>query len=240
MFFLFALFNNHITGDDMYLAKKAKKKKFFQPSYEIEDNMIYITNTSRAKKRFLKSDIKDVYFGQEFENDSVIGNYIKIVDEYDYDFLCEYLDSMITYVAQFFKLTLPLGSIAVFSADEKVIAICSKYAKMISVVGVCRESEVRGGITIRYVKKLKTLPDMVVTQNGESLSPVFKVPRINLCENGEKSPLTLTRNTISFKTDLFPFDISMGTLVHFVKKGENVKYELSSYRKKCPVLFTFY
>ncbi len=202
--------------------------------------MIYITNTNRAKKKFLKSGIKDVYFGQEFEKDCIIGNVIKPVDEYDYNFLVGYLDHMIVYVAEFFKLLLPLESIAVFSDDERAIAICSKYAKMISVVGACRESEVRGGITIRYVKKLKTLPDMVISQNGESLSPVFKVPRINLCENGEKSPLTLTRNTISFKTDLFPFDISMGTLVHFVKKGENVHYELSSYRKKCPVLFTFY
>lgn len=227
-------------GDNMYLAKKAKKKKLFQPSYEIEDSMIYITNTIRAKKRFLKSNIKDVYFGEEFEKDCIIGNFIKPVDEYDYSFLLDYLESMIIYVVKFFKLNLPLGSIAVFSKDEKVIAICSKYAKMISVVGACRESEVRSGVIIRYVKKLKTLPDMVITQNGESLSPVFKVPRISLCENCEKSPLTLTRNTISFKTDLFPFDINMGTLVHFVKKGENIKYELSSYRKKCPVLFTFY
>ncbi len=226
-------------GDDMYLAKKAKKKKLFQPSYEIEDNIIYITNTSRAKKKFLKSDIKDVYFGQEFEKDPVIGNFIKPIDEYDYDFLLGYLDSMIVYLAEFFKLRLPCGSIAVFSEDERIIAACAKYAKMVSVIGVCRESEVRGGITIRYVKKLKTLPDIVVTQNGESLSPVFKVPRINLCENGEKSPLTLTRNTICFKTDAFPFDISMGTLVHFIKKGVDIKYEIASFRKKCPVLFTF-
>ena len=64
----------------MYLAKKAKKKKLFQPSYEIEDNMIYITNTNRAKKKFLKSGIRDVYFGQEFEKDCIIGNVIKPVD----------------------------------------------------------------------------------------------------------------------------------------------------------------
>lgn len=223
----------------MYLAKKVKKKRLFQKSYEADGNFMFITNTKRAKKKFLKSGIRDVCFGGEFEKDGVMGKFLEVAEDYDYEFLCEYLEDMIEYMANFFKIKLPCENIALFSEDERIIEKCVKYTKMLSVVGVCRESEIRGGVTVRFVKMLKTLPDMVISEKKESLSPIFKVPRISLGEDCERSNLTLTKNTICFKTNLFPFPISYGALVYFLKNGEKPEYEIESFRKKVPPLFVF-
>ncbi len=231
--------NKHITGDNMYFAEKVKKTKMFQPAFSICGNNICITDTVRAKKKFLKSGIKDVCFGEEFANDDVFVSVLKEADEYDYEFALTYLDGMIQCVTEFFGLCVPLECMGVFSDDTRIMAICMKYAKMITVAGKKRESEVRDGVIIRYVKKIKNLPDIVITDGRDDLSPVFKVPKINLGKSKAKSSMTLSPKCISFKTNIFPFDIGMGTLLYFLKKGEKVDYEVTSFRKKTPTLFTF-
>lgn len=223
----------------MYLAKLVNKKRLFQPAYEINHNMIFITNTSRAKKRFIKDNIKNVYFGCEFEHDSILGEKLVPAMEYDYTFLQAFLPQMIEYVAHFFKIKLPCEDIAVFSSDEKTIASCISYAKMVTVINKDGKSELRQGVTVRYLKKIKTPPDIIVTDGAEDLSPVFKVPRINLGKNTEKSPRTLTSETLSFENSVFPFEINLGTLLHLIKTGTPVTYKLTSFRKRCPPLFTF-
>lgn len=223
----------------MYIAYLTKKTKLFQPHYRIDEREIYITDTKRAKLKFLKSGIKDVYFGEEFKKDNVIGESIRAARAYDKDFVLNFLEGMIESVTEFFSYRLPYGEIAVFSPDKKIIDIASRFTKMVSVVGFEGEDEMRDGMQIRYIKKVRTPPDLVITDGEESLSPIFRVPRINIGERCEKNPLTLTRETVSFTTDIFPHDINMGTLLYLLKAGENINYKISSYRKKCPEVFTF-
>lgn len=228
-----------MLGDDMYFAEKIKKTKLFQPAFSIRENNVFITDTVRAKKKFLKSGIKDVYFGDTFKNDKVFGTLLTEVNEYDYEFALSYLDGMIQCVTEFFSVALPSECIGVFSDDERIVSVCIKYAKMIVVAGTNRESEVRDGVIIRYVKKPKNLPDIVITDGRATISPVFKVPKINLGKSADRTPMTLSAESVSFRTNLFPFEIGMGALVYFLKKGEKINYDVTSFRKKVPALFTF-
>lgn len=223
----------------MYFAKLTKKERLFQPAYRIEEGIIYITDSQRAKKKFIKSGIKDVYFGEEFEHDDVMAGYITKIDAHDEDFMIEYLEDMIEYITVFLRKSLPYGEIGVYSSNKEIADICTKYARMVSVVSNLGSADLKDGASIRYVKSLKAVPDLVITDGKADLSPVFNVARINLGDSAEKSPLTLSRETMSFKTSLFPFDIGVGSLLYFIKKGEKVDYSLTSYRKKCPPLFTF-
>lgn len=244
------------------------ERAIFPKNYEVEGEFIFVKDTIRAKKRFLR-DLErqkkslgnilpsEIYLTDEFEKDAVFEGFLKPVTDYDYDFSVSYLDKMIEFVTDFFKIKLPCENIAVFSEDENIVEKCTKYGKMVTVIcerrarlgGDMMGSMMRGmmscetlilndGRSVCYKRKLKTVPELVVTDGRKSLSPVFKVPRINLGQNAEKSPMSLTDATICFKNSLFDFDISMGTLVYFLKKGVLVDYELTSFRKKAREVFT--
>lgn len=220
----------------LYTAKLTKRKKIFQPAYEIKDGTIYITNTKRAKKRFLKSGIKNVVFGKEFKADNVFGKIIKPLYAYDKSFLMDYLEEMIVHLAHFLKMSLPVDSIALFSPEA--VNVACKYAKMVTVTGK-GEDEVINGVNVRYVKKLKALPDAAIVLTEGYIPPLPGVPVVNLCENAPVGKNCSTWETMSFKCSLLPFEISAASLIYLLNENAEMTYELCSLRKKCPMLFTF-
>ena len=221
-----------------YIAILQKKKRFFQKAYIIKDNKIYITNTKRAKAKFLKSDIKNVVFFEEFKKDPIIGPKLVIIQDYDGKFLQSFLEGMILCLAEFFKLTLPVGEIAICSEfSEGMLKKVLPYAKMVTIVGEDGKSNIIKGVNVRRIKKLKSPPDIIITDRKNKFSSIFKVPVIDLGEN-ERADNTLSYKTISFKTDLFPFEINAPQLIDFLKEHPNITYSVTSYRKKCPLLFT--
>lgn len=227
-------------GDCMiYILKIAEKKKLFQKSFWIEDDSIFATDTARGKRRFLKSGIKNVVFDEKIAGDKVFSEYAVAAIEYDEQFAAEYIEDMIKTVAEFFKFNLPIDEIAIDSFSNLKTEILAKYARLITLVG--KESDcVIDGVTIRAVEKLKSPPSLIIRGEGSKIPELFKVPTIDLSFNGRKNAMTLSADTVCFKTNVFPFEIGMWTLVYFLKKGEKINYELSTCRKKAPLIYTFY
>lgn len=223
----------------IYVLRLLEKKKLFQKSFWIEDAIVFVTNTKRAKRKFLKSGIKNVVFDERVSQDCEFLKYAVVAREYDADFATEYIEDMIKTVAEFFKLSLPIDEIAIDGVLNSEIEALAKYTRLITLVG--RKSEgVIDGVTVRTVEKLKAPPSVIIKGEGSKIPELFKVPTIDLSFNGKRNSLTLTTDTMSFKTDAFPFEIGLWTLVYFLKRGEKIDYELISCRKKTPVLYTFY
>lgn len=220
----------------LYTAKLTKKKKLFQKPYITEGNTIYITDTKRAKKKFLKSGIRNVVFGEEFYADDVFKKMIKPLYAYDKSFLMNYLDEMTEHLIHFLKIKVPVDSIALFS--PKGVSVACKYAKMVTVVSDGEDTMI-DGVSVRYVKKLKALPSMAIILPGERGAVLPGVPMVNLDEKAIFGKTCSTWQTMSFKCSLFPFEISAQSIMYLLNRGEEMTYELSSLRKKCPTLFTF-
>lgn len=220
----------------LYTAKLAKKKKPFQRAYTVENDTVYITDTKRAKRRFLKSGIENVVFGEEFCNDEIIGERIEEISAYSRSLAAGYAEGMLVSLAGFLKIPLPCEEIGVFS-DIDIARMATKYAKMVSLVGE-GEDEIYNGVQIRSLRKLKAPPTLIIRETG-SFSPVFMVPEVNFGNDGIKNPVSLSIDIISFKTDLLPYEVGMRQVMYFVEKGVPIEYEVVSFRKKTPRLFTF-
>ena len=230
-----------LLGDFMlYVAEFTKKKRLFQKHYIIDKNKIYITDKQKSKKKFLKSGIKNVVFGVEGAKDEIIGPFLEKAQLYDRDFALKHLENMIKEVIAFCNMTLPIEEVAIFSKmPEEIVELAYKYARVLTVVGDIKGKDMKEGVIIRYTKKMKAPPKLIISEGERKFSSVFKVPVIDLGENNVKNSMTMSIDTASFETDILPFDISMGTLLYFLKKGENIAYKATSYRKKSPDVFTF-
>ena len=222
----------------MHMAYFRKKRRFFDQPFVTENDKIFITDTKRAKKRFLKSPLKNVCFGEEFYHDKIFADKLIMAKLHNTDFLINYLEDMLEEVARFFSQKIPFDEIVVFSENEKIISVALKFARLVTVVGE-GEAEGENGAQLRFVKKVRTPPSVVITDCERDLSSVFKVPRINLSPNAQSSIFSVTSESISFSTSLFPFDISADAVSFFIERGEKFEYKLSSCRKKSPMLFTF-
>lgn len=218
----------------LYEAVLAKKKKLFQKPYVINENKIIITDTKRAKTKFLKSKINDVVFDECFKSDKFFAPLLKPLYAYDKDFLLTYSHQFITHMILFFKMDLPLDEIAVFSPRD--ICRVSRFSRLVTVVG-SGEGDTVGGVNVRYVKKLTSMPDMAFVTEKGWVPP--GVPVIDLRECAQLSPNTSTWHTMSFKCSLLDGEINAPGLIYLLKDRSDMAYELTGLRKKLPSLFTF-
>ena len=226
-----------VLGDDMlYTAILTKKKRLFQRAYTIENHMIYITDTRRAKMKFLKSGIRNVVFNEDIASDDIFSDVLKPFSAYDEDFLFGYLEEMILHLTAFLKLKLPVDTLAV--SHPKAAHIAAKYAKTV-IVTDRGEDEVVDGVNIIYSKRLKRMPDMAVILNGGALLHFPRVPTIDLGEGAKSSRYCATYETMCFKCSLLPYEISASALMYLLHKEEDFSFELTGLRKKLPLLFTF-
>ncbi len=222
-------------GDDMFLrAFFTEKKKLFQKPFVIKGNNIYITDTKRAKKRFLKSEIKNVVFGSEFADDEIIGNSIKRMYAYESEFVFKYTRALTENLIKFLKLPLPLGEIAVFSTEDIDCAKC--FSRMVTVIGKGEDCVV-DGVNVRFVKKLTNLPDLVIVSR-RGLVPAG-VSAVDVKELPCRGARVITWENMSFKCNLYEGEINTPELIFLLKNNPDMTYELTGLRKKLPPLFTF-
>ena len=228
-------------GDFMYyIAHFVKKTKLFQKPYEINGENIFITNTNRGKKKFLKSNIKNVLFSEIAKDDVILGRLLVKAERKDRDFEFTYLKEMIEHTIKFLKTPLPMNEIAVFSPfGEEILPLIIPYAKMITLVGEKGNREVISGTNIRRIEKLKSVPDFVIEDSKRGVSPIFNVPGVHIGEGGSGSRKILSAETLSFKTELFKEEINTKTLLFLLEKEGEFEYELTSFAKKCPSFLTF-
>lgn len=222
-----------------YIAQLVKKRRPFQRAYTIDGGTIHITNTKRAKKRFLQSGIENVVFREEFKSDEIIGGAIKLMEGYDRRLVLEFLESMLKCITEFFHLALPLDEIAIYShSPDEIVKYALDWTKLVSIVGKDGETEVCKGVSIRRVKRLKKPPSLIIGEADMNFSNIFKVPVIKLSP-GEKTKETLSYDTIALKTELFPFEINAPVLMYLAEGRGDIPYTVVSFRKKLPPLFTF-
>lgn len=149
------------------------------------------------------------------------------------------LEDMVYDIASFFRLSFPLGEIAVFSEKgEDIVPYLLPFGKIVTITGIDGKSEIIDGVTVRRIKKLKSPPDLIVREGERRFSPIFRVPEIYF-GSGDGKKHILSCDTISCKTNLFTFEADLESVMYFVNKGEEITFEISSFRKKSPSLFTF-
>lgn len=220
-----------------YVAKLVKKERLFQRAYTAEGNYIYITNTKRGKKKFLKSGITNAVFGEEFKRDKIIGPAIVPMRGYDRSFILKFLDDMIRCITSFFKMQLPVDEIAIYSPmPEDILKTAVLYAKMVTIVGEEGDSQCLMGVTVRRVKRLKMPPCLIITEGKRRFSPIFKVPVIDFGDE-VRTKETLSYETIAFKCPFFPFEIGAEEMMYAINNMGDVPYSVTSLRKKLPPLF---
>ena len=218
----------------LYEAVLTKKKKLFQKPYVINKNKIIITDTKRAKTKFLKSKITDVVFDESFKNDGILTPFLKPLYAYDKSFLAGFSNQFIEHMILFFKMKPPLDEIAVFSPLD--ICRVSEFARLVTVVGN-GEGDTLGGVNIRYVKNLTSMPNMAFVTEKGWVPP--GVPVIDLRESAQSGHNTSTWQTMSFKCSLLDREINAPGLICLLKEHTDMAYELTGLRKKLPTLFTF-
>ncbi|MGM9551030.1 MAG: hypothetical protein ACI3XA_02130 [Clostridia bacterium] len=224
-----------------YMAKLEKKTKLFQKAYRTKDNYIYITDTKRCKKKFLKSPLKNVLFTEVFLEDELFAGKIREVKDYDRNFILNYLENEILETVKLLKLNLPLEEIVIFSPSGRDISDkCVKYARLVTIVGETGEDYFKDGVPVRFLSKMKKVPDLFILEDEKKhISPLMKRAVIDIRENPFSGSYSLAWDKMCFKTDLFDFQISASVLIYFLKKGEISHYEVTNYRKKSPRIFTF-
>ena len=239
--FSFFVCNISYKGDSMYyIAHFVKRTKLFQKPYIIEGENIIITDTNRAKKKFLNSNIKNVLFREHIKSDSVLGQFLVSAKRKDRTFELKYLQEMIKHTIQFLKLPLPINEIAVFSPfAEEIFPVLIPYAKMITLVGEKGEQTVTDGVNIRRIKRVKTIPDFVIEDSKRGVSPIFNVPGVHIGEGESNSRKILSAETLSFKTSVLKEEVNTDTLLFLLEKEGDFEYTLTSFTKKCPTFLTF-
>ncbi len=222
----------------IYIGEIIQKKKIFQRHFEVAKNKVLITDRTKSKVKFLKSDIKNVVFREDLAEDNIFKSHLEKAYLYDREFVLNYLEGMMGAFIAFNKAKVPMDEIAVFSTrSEDIVKKCCRYAKVVTVIGSAKGKEMYEGVVIRYQKKMKSPPNLIINEGEKRFSSVFKVPVIDIGENPIEGSMNI--NTISFEADLFDFEINLPTLIYFLKKGEIEAYRVTSYRKKSTALFTF-
>ncbi|MBR5535076.1 MAG: hypothetical protein IKU60_00355 [Clostridia bacterium] len=221
-------------GDSMlYTAVFTKKTRLFQRAYTIDGNTVYITDTKKGRKKFLKSGIRNVVFKSE---DAFSEGLLKPLYGYDRDFIKEYLSGMTESLVSFLKPGLPLGEAVVTSKDAADIAV--RYARTVYVTDK-GEDEVVDGVNVIFVKKIKRVPHLVIKTEEGLLPDFLNVPTVDITEGARGGGYCLSWRSLSFKCDLLPYEINTECLLYLLKTQAHFGYELTSCRKKCPMLFTF-
>lgn len=221
-----------------YVAQLKQKEKLFNRAYRVENGRVFITNTQRSKKKFLKSGINNVIFGEEFFDDTFFSDRLSEATAYDANFCANYATNMIGEIIKRLKLSVPMKEIVVFSDDgeELIKSLCS-YTRLISIIGYYGKKEFEQGVPVRYLKKMKTSPDMIICHTA---SPqIYDIPTIDLTKAPQRGKKNLAWDRMSFKTDLFEFDINTPALLYFLKRGDIKEFELTHIAKKCRRIFTF-
>ncbi len=220
----------------LYTGVVTKKKKLFQKAFTIDNKTIYITDTHRAKTRFLKSGIKNVVFNCDLSQDEVLA--YKLIPLYGYDekFLMSYIRTMFEDLLGLMKISPPLLTVAVSAKEAVPIAL--SFAKTVILTGT-GEDYISDGVNVVYVKRLRRMPDAAIVLNHGHLPPLPGVPRVDISENATCAPLCIPWQNLSFKCSLFPYEIGAKSLIHLLNTGEEFSFELTSARKKLPTLFTF-
>lgn len=220
----------------LYTAVFTKKKRLFQKAYVIEGETIYITDTKRAKEKFLKSGIKNVVFTHDVTYDAVLGDLVTPMAHYDGAFLFTYLEKMLLDLTSFLKIELPVETMAI--TDAAFVPVAVKYARIV-MVDAMGEDEVIDGVNVIYSKRLKKMPDMAVIFTENRFPPMPGVPTVDIREGAESTNRCKTWETLSFKCDLLPYEINAKALMYLLKNEEKVSFQLTNTRKKLPPLFTF-
>ncbi len=220
----------------LYNVVFTKKKRLFQKAYTIEGETIYITDTRRAKKTFLKSGIRNVIFNKDVTADEVFGGLVKELDYYDGEFLFNYLEDMLLNLTNFLKIKLPVEVMAVSGREASEIAL--KYAKTV-IVADKGADEVIDGVNVIYSKKLKKMPDMAIILKAGRLPPLPGVPAVDISEGAKSSKRCASYETLCFNCSLLPYEISAKSLMYLIHTNEKLTFEATNMRKKLPPLFTF-
>lgn len=221
----------------LYTALITKKKRLFQKAYTTDGEWIYITDTKRAKRKFLKSGIRDVVFNADVSRDEIFGSMVKPAVYYDEAFLFDYVEEMLLQLASFLKIELPVDTLAI--SDKKAIGIAVRYAKSV-IVALEGEDEVIDGVNVIYTKRLHRLPDMAIKLQNGTLPPLPAVPTVDISEGAKSSRSCVSVETMCFKCDLLPYEISAKSLMYLLHERASCGFELTHMRKKLPPLFTFY
>lgn len=220
----------------LYTAIVTKKTRLFQKPFRTEGKTIYITDTARAKKRFLKSGITNVVFNCDLSRDGVFANKLKPLYAYDEEFLMNYVGDMLTDLVSLMKIHLPVLTMAVSS--EKAVPFALPFTKTVIIVGE-GEDTVIDGVNVVYVKKLRRMPDAAIILNSGYLPPMVGVPRVDISEGAIGARDCAVWENISFKCSLFPYEIGAKSLMYLLNTDEKFTYEMTSVRKKLTTLFTF-
>ncbi len=220
----------------LYTVVFTKRTKLFQRAYTIEGTTIYLKDTKRAKKRFLKSGIKNVIFTKEAAEDEVFGCLVKELYHYDGAFLFNYLEEMLLNLTSFLKMQLPVEVMAVSGREATDIAL--KYAKMV-IVADKGEDEVIDGVNVIYTKKLKKLPDIALVLNKGRLPPLPGVPTVDISEGAKGSNRCISYENMSFMCSLLPYEINAQGLMYLLHTEPPFDFHITNMRKKSPPLFTF-
>lgn len=221
----------------LYTVKIVKRKKLWQKAFTIKDNEIYITDTKRAKKKFLKSNIRNAVFEADVAEDALFKGFVKRMSCYDEAFLFDFLEEMLLQLVCFLKIKLPVDTLAISSSKAKSVAV--RYAKTVIIVGEEGEDMVVDGVNVIYVKKLKKLPDMAIILGKGKLLPFAGVPTVDISKEAKSTIWCMSWEAMSFQSSLLPYEISCESLMYLIKNEGEVKYRLTSCRKKLPPLFTF-
>lgn len=220
----------------LYTGIVTKKTRLFQKAFTMDDKNIYITNTRRAKTRFLKSGIKNVIFNCDLSRDEVFAHKLMPLYGYDEKFLMDYVGVMFNDLLSLLKLSLPLPVVAV--SAKAAVPVALPFAKTVAVIGE-GEDTVLNGVNVVYMKKLRRMPDAAILLNSGHLPPLPGIPRVDISENATDAPFCASWQNLSFKCSLFPYEIGAKSLMYLLKTDESFSFELTSVRKKLPTLFTF-
>ena len=154
---------------------------------------------------------------------------------YSEAFLLNYAEAMLIELCTFLKLALPVNTILI--SDKKMLPIALKYAKTIVIWGD-GEDYVVDGANVLYTKRLRRMPDAAMVCEG-SYPMLWGVPTVDISKIAKSSQKTITSQTLCFKCDLLPYEISAESLMYLLDCYGAFDYHLTSYRKKLPPLFTF-
>jgi hypothetical protein len=233
----------------IYIVRFKKRKSIFDKPFTIgEENgvgKIEIISDKRGKLGFIRKYSGNAVFPPLFKDDEIISPHLTPIKASPKDILIPYVPSMLREAASFAKKRFPLGEVAVFargSEGEKIAKIVAPYARLVSVVGEKKEGGSIDGVYVRFVERLKKVPDGAVAVDFCRLPS--SVPVVDLGGKCPKGRCTISFETVSFKAPpqlalLECETISAECAAYFIENGCDFAPEMSSLRKKCEPLFTF-
>lgn len=235
----------------VYIAGFIERKGFFDKAFRLTEGKdvgrAEIVNDRRGKRNFLKRFSGEAVFSQRYSGDEILGERLSPVRGSVKELLLPYVPQMLCETARFAKKSFPLSEVAVFARGgdgERIAEMLVPFARLISVVGQSKEGKSLGGVSVRYVDRLKRAPDAAVALDECPLPAALRVPTVDISGVCEKNGCTLSKETVAFRVP--PFLSFMGeealsceSAAYFIEKGCGFAPELLSVRKKCAPLLTF-